>query len=126
MVSSLVKALLHGENFPLTACEQIWDFLYIEDVIEALVLALENDAVHGIYNLASGSPICLRNFVEIIRDTINPNLSLSIGQLEYRPDQVMHLEGNSSKLQAASGWTPHVKIREGIERTVAWHRKESV
>lgn len=123
MVPSLVHALLRCERYPLTAGEQIWDFLYIEDVVAALAIALESPAVHGVFNLASGAPGRLRDFMEAVRDQVDPTLPLGIGDLPYRADQIMHLAGDASRFRAASGWSPHFDWKEGIRRTVDWYRE---
>lgn len=125
MVPSLVRALLQGKRYPLTPGEQIWDFLYIADVVMALVASLEKSEVNGIFNLASGSTVRLRDFIETVRDQIDPSLPLGLGELRYRPDQVMHLEGDVSRFRAASGWVPHVGWKEGIRQTVEWYRDRS-
>ena len=60
----------------------------------------------------------------MLRDAIDPKLSLGIGEAPYRPDQVMHLEADISRLTQAAGWTPGTSLQEGINQTVAWHLAE--
>ena len=79
-------------------------------------------AATGIFNLGSGSAPRLREIVEAIRDTIDPALELGLGEIPYRPDQVMHLEADISRLKAATGWSPRVTLKEGMARTVEWYR----
>ena len=122
MVPSLIHALLRRERYALTAGEQIWDFLYISDVVTALVMALESPKVEGIFNLASGSPGPLRDFMGTIRNYIDPSLPLGIGDLPYRPDQIMHLEGDASRFRATCEWVPRIEWSEGIRQTVEWYR----
>ena len=126
MVPSLVRALLRRERYPLTVGEQVWDFLYIEDVVAAFVKSLESPAAEGVFNLASGAPVRLRDFMEAIRDQIDHSLPLDIGDLPYRPDQVMHLEGDVSRLRLAIGWSPRIDWIEGVRRTVDWYRKKEI
>jgi hypothetical protein len=51
-------------------------------------------------------------------------LPLGFGEVPYRPDQVMHLEGDISRLTSATGWTPRTTLCEGLARTIAWHRSQ--
>lgn len=125
MVPSLILALLRGERYGLTLGEQMWDFLFIDDVISALVAAAELQHVHGVFNLASGTPGRLRDFFTIVRDSIDKQLTLGIGDLPYRPDQIMHLEGDATRFRETSGWAPSIGWTEGVKATVDWYKMKA-
>lgn len=117
LIPYLIKALKADEEIKVTACEQMWDYLYVEDAAEAILKTVEKNA-HGVFNLASGHPVRLRTIVEILRDRINKKANINFGAKELRPDQIMHLEGDITKLSAAINWTPMVDIHEGLSRTI--------
>lgn len=125
IIPSVILNLLNGKKPTLTLGEQRWDYLYIDDVVKALWEVAVNPEVQGIFNLASGETHTIRNIVEYIRDLIDPNLPLGIGEIPYRPDQVMHLQGDISRLKQAINWSPNVSIYEGLRRTVEWFRENS-
>lgn len=122
MLPTLINCLLNRERPSLTAGEQQWDYLYIDDAIAAIAQAAAIPSLSGCFNLASGSAVALRSVVEQVRDQIDPSLPLGFGDVPYLPDQVMHLEGNITRLRQASGWRPDVSLSEGLRRTVAWHQ----
>ena len=123
LLPSVIDQLLDGERPALTPGEQRWDYLYIDDAAEAICrLVLETDA-SGVFNLGSGHAPTVRSLVETVRDLIDPKLPLGFGDVPYRPDQVMHLEGDIAKLTAAAGWQPQVSLDDGLRRTLAWHRE---
>src|SRR5436853_4032228 len=124
MIPYLILGLLRGEKPALTACEQKWDYLFGPDAADAIWSVLQAPSATGVFNLGSGSVASLRKIVETIRDAINPKLQLGIGEVPYRPDQVMHLEADISRLTQATGWTPATALEEGLRRTVAWHADE--
>ncbi len=121
MVPTLIRTLLRGEKPALTAGEQIWDYLYVSDAAEALCAILESDA-EGIFNLGSGNPCVLHEFIRQLRDRIDPELPLGFGALPYRHDQVMRLQADISRLSSVTGWRPKVESEEGIRLTVDWYR----
>lgn len=123
MVPSLVRALLRGQKPALTEGEQIWDYLYVGDAAAALCAVLESDA-DGIFNLGSGQPCVLRDFISQLRDIIDPRLPLGFGEMPYRHDQVMHLQADISRLKAATGWVPQTSLQDGIRHTVEWYRSQ--
>jgi nucleoside-diphosphate-sugar epimerase len=84
---------------------------------------LESEAA-GVFNLGSGKPCVLRDFILKVRDSIDPALPLGFGEVAYRCDQVMNLTADIGRLKAATGWSPEVSLTEGIRRTVEWYREQ--
>jgi nucleoside-diphosphate-sugar epimerase len=123
MVPGLIRTLMRREKPPLTLGEQIWDYLYVTDVVNALCASLESEAA-GVFNLGSGKPCVLRDFILKVRDSIDPTLPLGFGEVAYRCDQVMNLTADIGRLKAATGWSPEVSLPEGIRRTVEWYREQ--
>jgi UDP-glucose 4-epimerase len=126
MIPSVIHQLLDGKRPRVTAGEQLWDFLYVEDAVRALIALATSSGVAGIFNLGSGTPCPLKKVVSSIRDIINPNLEIGFGEVPYGPEQIMHLEADISRLQSATGWRPEVSLQEGLRRTVEWYRSGGV
>jgi len=123
MIPYLALKLLHRERPAVTAAEQLWDYIYVEDAAAAVVAVSRSQTASGVFNLGSGTAPRLRDIIEGVRDAIDPTLPIGFGEVAYRPDQVMHLEADISRLKAASGWQPKVDLATGIQRTVEWYRK---
>jgi nucleoside-diphosphate-sugar epimerase len=121
LIPYMARRLLAGERPALTAGEQIWDYIYVEDVAAAVLAALDVDAT-GFFNLGSGVGQPLRAIIEAVRDAIDPALPLGIGEVPYRSDQVMHLEADITALTTATGWVPRMPLNEGLANTIAWLR----
>ncbi len=121
MIPSVTRALLAGSRPSVTAGEQMWDYIYVDDAVAALCSVLESSA-SGVFNLGSGTAIRLRTVIEHLRDYIDPALEIGFGEVPYAADQVMHLEADISRLRAATGWDPKVSLPDGLRRTVEWHK----
>ena len=119
LIPGIISQLLEGKEPPLTPGTQKWDYLHIRDAAEAVVAAAVSDKAQGIFNLGSGQPIAVRTIAETIRDLIDPTLPLGFGQVAFRPDQVMHLEADITRLKAATGWQPRTSLRDGLAETIA-------
>lgn len=125
MIPELILKLLRGEKPSLTLGEQRWDYLYVRDAVEAIWRAAITPEAQGIFSLGSGEAYTIRSIAERIRDLIDPNLALGFGEVPYRPDQVMHLQADISRLKRAIGWAPQVRLDEGLRRTVEWVKGNS-
>ncbi len=126
MLPSLITSLLEGSCPALTLGEQRWDYLYVEDAVEGMLAAVVNSNAQGIFNLASGRIQTLRTVIEFVRDEIDPGLPVGLGALPYRPDQVMHLEGDIGRLSAATGWEPRFSLQDGLRATVGWYKENRI
>ena len=123
--SYIIRTLLAGNGPDLTPCEQIWDYLYTEDAVCALLLIAEKAKNSGIYCLGSGAAKKMKEYASVIRDKIAPDMALGIGKKPYGKGQIMHMEADISKLQAETGYVPRYTFKEGITKTIEWYRTES-
>lgn len=114
----IISELKKGNAPKLTKCEQLWDYLYVEDAARAILSVLYKQT-EGIFNIGSGRAISLKSVVELIRTNVNPKVEVAYGAVPYRNDQVMHLEADTSKIQQLTGWMPKVSIEQGIENLIA-------
>lgn len=121
LTSYVIQTLLKGEKPILTPCEQEWDYLYCEDAARALLQIGVKAPKSGVYCLGSGQPVKLKEFLNIIRDAINPELPLGTGEKEYGKNQIMHLEADISRLREDVGFRPRISIEEGIRKTIQWY-----
>jgi nucleoside-diphosphate-sugar epimerase len=120
-IPGLIIKLLASERPALTPGEQKWDYLYVEDACQAIYHAAVKSSARGIFNLASGEVYSVRSIAERIRDLIDPSLPLGFGEIAYRPDQMMRLQADVSRLKAI-GWVPKVSLDEGLKATVSWYK----
>jgi len=90
---SLRKAALAGEDFPMTAGEQVRDFVPAEKVADVFVAALARTDLRAgepkIENVGTGKPQTLRAFAEHWWKHWNAKGKLKIGTVPYHPNEVM-------------------------------------
>lgn len=124
MVISTIRNLLTGNRPALTKGEQQWDYLYSMDAGRAMY-ALGESGVHGkVYCIGSGNARPLVEYVKIMRDYINPEAELGVGEIPYAPKQVMHLCADISELTVDTGFVPKYTFEEGIRETIEWYKEE--
>lgn len=117
----VIRELMAERAPQLTACEQRWDYLYVGDAARAIASTVEAQ-VAGVFNLGSGTARPLRDIVQIIRSELGTTVSPIFGSVPYRPDQVMWLEADITRLSHATGWCPQTSLESGIKSTVAFAR----
>lgn len=120
MIMSSIRKMLAGQSPEYTPAEQIWDYLYSVDAAEALFLAAKQGRDGAVYCLGSGQARPLKEYIEIMRDEIQPGLLLKLGGKPYAPKQVMYLCADISELRKDTGFEPQYSFEEGIRRTIEW------
>lgn len=98
LVNYVIDALQKGETPQLTACENLWNFMYITDCARALRILGECEEAQGIYHVASEDTRPLKEFVEEIRDIISPGAELGFGMKDSSPERTFWLEPDVRKL----------------------------
>ena len=121
LVSYVINELKNGRSPELTKCEQMWDYLYADDAAQA-ILAVAQKGIHGkTYPLGSGTACKLSEYINIIRDYVNPDIAIRFGAKEYYPHQPMYLQADITELTKDTGWKPEVSFLEGVKKVCNVH-----
>jgi UDP-glucose 4-epimerase len=100
---------------------QTRDFTFIEDVVEANVTLLGEDAADGeAVNIGSTDNIEILTLAKEIRDQIAPELDLEFA--ERHDADAEHTHASTEKAQELLGYEPTYTIREGVEEFIQWYR----
>ena len=104
---------------------QMWDFLYVKDVVRAIRLVGEKGKKDKVYGIGSGEYKALREYVCRIRDVINPNLPLGIGENSSLSRRTFSSCVNNYDLKKDTGFQPEYSFEEGIARTIEYYQKNT-
>jgi UDP-glucuronate 4-epimerase len=118
----LIRAALEARSFVLYGDgEQVRDFTYVADVVEANVLAAVCGAPAGaVINIAGGSATTLSEVISTVEDlTGSPILR---DPQPAPPGDVRRTGGSIERARDLLGWEPRVNLQEGLARQVAWYR----
>lgn len=118
LISYVVRELKAGRSPELTKCEQTWDYLYADDAADAILAIAEKGVDGKVYPLGSGKGRKLSEYIEDIRNMINPSVELLYGTKDYYPHQPMHLVADMTELVKDTNWTPGYYFTEGLKAFV--------
>jgi len=120
----LIKACFNRiDNFNMTKGEQLRDYCYITDVINAIIMILNSDKFIGeIVNVGSGIPISIKSITELVCNIIGINQNAIENNLQYKENENMALYADISKIYKAIGWAPLISINEGLALTINYIR----
>jgi len=122
LIPSVIEKLLARLRPSLTRGQQIWDYLYVQDAVEAIHLVANAPSAKGVYNLASGETHSIREIVTRLRDMIDPGLPLGFGEVPQGPGTELNLQGDITRLRLATAWSPRTDLETGLRKTLDWYR----
>jgi UDP-glucose 4-epimerase len=120
-----IRCVTENTPFEVWGGSQLRDFTYVDDVVEAMILAATNDSADGkIFNLGGERSIDLRSLADLlatlsgtgrydVREYPQERIAIDIG--DYYAD--------FSRAEACLGWAPSVPLAEGLMATLCFYRK---
>lgn len=121
-VRSIVRALLMGQPAEMTHGRQIRDFVFVEDIADAIA-RLVGSSVSGPFNVSSGQPVTLRDIAASIAAQTGRADLLRIGARSAPAHEPVMIAGDPTLMSDAVGWSATTSLDDGIARTIAHERQ---
>lgn len=120
LVNTILRAI-QSEKLLFSKGDQIWDFVFLEDVAEAIYLIAVRGNEGVCYPIASGNARPLKEFLLILGEQMDCLDKMEFGAIPYSDKQIMYLSGNISKLTEDTGWYPKTEFEDGIRKTIEFY-----
>jgi UDP-glucose 4-epimerase len=122
VVPKFITSLLTGRRPTVYGDgEQSRDFTYIENAVEANILACESEqAPGGVYNVACGDRFTLNQLINVLQEIIGSSVKPF-----YTDERAGDIKHSLADIQAAKnglGYEPRIDFKQGLAKTVAWYR----
>ncbi|ARJ22555.1 NAD(P)-dependent oxidoreductase [Bacillus sp. ISL-8] len=126
LFSYIILQVLQNKDVNLTLCNQLRDYCYIENIIDACILAIENTNVQNeIFNIGSGNIYPLKHYVELLFKHLNTHSRPNYGAISSRTNERWIPEANIQKIKNSLSWEPRINIEEGIIKTINWYKNNT-
>jgi len=125
LIPYVIGSLLKGIPPNLTTGKQEWDFVYVEDIVDAYLAILARypfQNIHPVFNIGTGQPASIRTVVEMIQNNVGSTVDLPWGSVPHRPNEVWYNSADISKATSDLHWIPATGLNEGLQKTVNWFR----
>ena len=121
VITIFVNQLLRNQSpTVLGDGEQTRDFVYVEDVASANILALTQNSAQGeIFNISSGRATTLNTLVKLLQETMG-KMNLDPVYSETRLGDIKHSWANIEKAKSILGYEPMISLETGLRRLLNW------
>lgn len=123
VISKFMQRMCNGKPLHVFGDgEQTRDFIYVEDVAEAIYRSSSTDLM-GVYNLSTNTEISINQLIEVL-DQMAP--IHSIEYVKKRESDIERSSLNNTRLKSSLDWVPLFSIEEGLMKTYRWFRQHNV
>lgn len=96
----------------------IRDYIHVEDIARALLMAAEQTPKDRILNVGSATGISLKELIHLIKGITGKEITVNYGP--GRPFDIPEVVLDTRRIREQMGWQPKVMIHDGLERTWRW------
>ncbi|MFH2106155.1 MAG: NAD-dependent epimerase/dehydratase family protein [Candidatus Micrarchaeota archaeon] len=102
---------------------QTRDFTYVDDIVEANMLAIKSDIEFGIYNAGTGKSITIKEMIKLLNQKMNKNIEAKYIENPIK-NYVQDTLADTSKAERELGFKYKIGLEEGIERLIEYYSRE--
>jgi nucleoside-diphosphate-sugar epimerase len=110
------EILVYGDG------NQSRDFTFIDDIVEANILAAKAESKFRVYNIGGGSSITIRSALKLFSDTLGH--PLNVKYLDRQAGDARHTSADTSLAERELGFSPKTPLEVGIKAQISWHQQE--
>lgn len=116
-INEMILTLQKGTEFKMTLGEQFRDFMYVDDVVEALIILANNIEIQNeIINICSGKGIKIKDIALEVQKHFPSKILF--GAIPYRENEVWEMIGDASKVKEKLNFVPKISLSEGISKLI--------
>jgi UDP-glucose 4-epimerase len=124
LVPTLLGHALEGRLPPLVSPRVSRDFVHVDDVCDAFLLALGAPS-GAVYNVGSGRQTSIAEIVDVVRGLAGVEAEPEYGSMPDRGWDTDVWVSDPSRIRAELGWEPSVGLEDGLRATLEWLRTEA-
>jgi UDP-glucose 4-epimerase len=125
VIPEIIVKALRRERLAMTQGSQTREFNYVDDLADGFIRAATVPAIEGeVFNIGGGEEISMRDLATTILGLMGDPIAAEFGALPERPTEIWSMRADVTKAAKVLGLPPARPLRDGLEQTIAWYRRE--
>jgi nucleoside-diphosphate-sugar epimerase len=125
IIPEVIVRALRGQDVLMTQGRQTREFNFVEDLVDGMVRAAAVPGIEGrLFNLGCGEDVSIRDITTLVLDLMGNPVTARFGALADRPIEIWEMRCDATRARDALGWKPQHSLADGLEKTIAWYRRE--
>lgn len=121
-----IRLVVEGTSFDVWGGEQLRDFTYVDDAVDALLAAASQEAANGhVFNLGGDSVVSLKELADLLIEANDGNGSYAIRTFpeERKRIDIGDYYSDDQRIRDCLQWEPQVSLRDGLKQTLSFYRE---
>lgn len=123
VIPAIITQALQSNSIRLGSLFPKRDFTYVQDTVDAFIGAAESPKSIGeTIHIGSGREVSIGELVRIIAKLLGKKITVITDKKRVRPhkSEVQRLIASTKKAKELLGWTPNIKLEDGLHKTIEW------
>lgn len=117
LIPSIIRQVLDAPKIVIKDLAPKRDYVFLDDLLTALLATIGRPKGYGVYNVGSGSSLSVQEVIDIIQDVAGTHKEI-VCDNTVRSNELMDVVADISKARNELGWHPQYSFREGIENMI--------
>lgn len=113
--------VLNGKDYPTADGTCVRDYVHVEDIAQAHIMAVNTAIPCGIYNLGNSVGTSNQEIINMAATVTGRAAAVDVG--DARPGDPVELTADAARFQQASGWTPEYTLKDMVQHAWAWYTR---
>ena len=114
----VINSCIRNKTFPCSNGEQFRDFVYIDDLVNAIIKSIQSNKANGqIFNIGTGKPQNIKKIIQKIKKKCKGGKP-QFGKIKLRKDEIIRLYPRITKAKKTIKWKPKTDFEKGLNKTI--------
>ena len=118
LIPSIIHQVNTGQIIQVKDLEPKRDYVYVGDVVQAIIKAVHGPQRFNVFNIGSGTSYSVGELIKIIQSLKGTNLSVQSSS-ERRKDEIMDTVADITLARKQLGWMPQFTLHQGLQKCLA-------
>lgn len=115
LIPHLISEVLSSQEINVLDLSPKRDYLYISDLIDAIISLFDCDVEFEIFNIGSGTSNSVNEIIDVLQNISNTNKKVN-SKSEIRKNEINDVVANTGKINRLNGWIAKVNLEEGLKK----------
>jgi nucleoside-diphosphate-sugar epimerase len=125
LIPTIIDQALNEREIRIKDLAPRRDYVFLDDLVAALIATIEKPAGHRVFNIGSGVSHSVAEVIDTIQAAAGTHLAV-VSDDEPRDNEIPDVRADITRAQTVLGWSPRYSLAEGIARMLAGGRSASV
>ena len=116
LISNIIKSIKNGNNLTVINKNNKRDYLFIDDLIDAIIKLIDYKCEFEIFNIGSGEAYSFENIIQLFENSTNKKIKIKYAKSKI--NNIPKIQADTSKIKKEIDWNPKYSLVEGLEKII--------